>query len=140
MTIRNQSMRRQTAGFTLIEIMVVVAIIGIIMAIALPSYNEYMRKTRRAAAGSCLTAMAQAMERHYTVKLAYNDTTPTAATLSASCDPDLKNKYYNMDRDMLGLKTFRVTATPKGAQSGDACGTLTVNQAGAKTPTTGNCW
>jgi type IV pilus assembly protein PilE len=58
-------MNRQK-GFTLIEIMVVVAIIAILAAIALPSYSEYMARTRRGTAASCLLEVGQLVERHYT--------------------------------------------------------------------------
>lgn len=128
---------RSQAGFSLIEIMVVVAIIGILASIALPSYNEHIRKTRRAAGGACAAAVAQQLERFYTTKLTYEGA-PADATLSSVCDPAAKD-YYNIVTDT-DVRTYTVTATPKGSQSGDSCGDLSINQAGTKSPATKGCW
>ncbi|MDH7454171.1 type IV pilin protein [Luteimonas composti] len=132
--------RRYAPGFSLIELMVVVAIIGIIASIALPSYNEHVRKSRRAAGAACAAAMAQGMERYYTTALRYTGH-PAAATLSARCDPDAL-QFYTMNVDNVGAKTYRVTAAPRSGtpQAGDSCGTLSITQAGAKAPTTAGCW
>ena len=124
------------SGFSLIELMVVVGIIGLLASIALPSYNDHTRKTRRAAGGACALAAAQSMERFYTTSLAYNAAgTPTAFT----CDSDAL-EYYTIAATGVAAKQFTITATPKGKQSGDSCGTLSINQAGVKSPATAGCW
>ena len=133
-------------GLTLIEIMVVVALVGILASIALSSYQSHARKTRRYAAQSCLMEQAQYMERYYTS--ASNPMTYTGAVLpSATCKTNLASYYtFSLPAAANASQAFSVQAAAIGAQTGDTdCRTLALNQAALRSsssatgPTTG-CW
>ncbi len=118
--------RRQT-GFTLIEVMIVVAIVGILMAIAIPSYNEYIRRGHRAEARAGLLQAAQWMERAATATGTYPLTAAFPATLKK-----IPSDRYDITVVSANGSTFTLTATPKGAQTGDKCGNYTLTQAGVR--------
>ena len=137
--LRPRPAQHATRGFTLIEIMVVIAIVGILFGIALSSYQSNVLKTKRQAAQSCLMEYAQSLERYYTT----NTSSPlsfTGATLSATaaCATSLASAYgFTLSSTS---STYTLTATAKGPQSSDAsCTPLTLQQDGTKTPTRG-CW
>ncbi|WP_428624077.1 type IV pilin protein [Sedimenticola sp.] len=121
-------MREKNSGFTLIELMVVVAIIAIIATIGYPSYLGHVQKTHRANIQGEMVSTAQALERCYTTKGAYND---------AACIGDSVFDRYNLTIAKTA-ETFTITATPTGAQASDSCGTMTYNQTNTKTPA--SCW
>lgn len=129
-------------GFTLIELVVVVAIVAILAAIALPSYQEHMRKTRRAQGKADMLELTQRLERVYTTDRSY-------AAAAAICggtvnSPSTGTAYYQLATEC-DASTFTITATPLGSQANDKCGTLTIDQLGTKTPNVGAdgatvCW
>lgn len=130
--------RRRVGGFTLIELMIVVLVVGVLMAIAYPSYQGHVIKTRRAAASACMVEAAQFMERFYTTNLRYNATPPPAnvavALPALQCGRDLATHYTIGLAAGTTATTYSIRAVPRGQQlSKDTkCGTLTINQIGTK--------
>jgi len=133
-------------GFTLIELMIVVAIVAILAAIAYPSYQESVRKSRRAEAGAVLLEGAQFMERFFTVNSRYNTTRAgDAVALPAALTHSPKDggtARYNISISAVTASSFTLQAVPVAADAN--CGTLSVTQAGVKgaTGTLGadGCW
>jgi len=119
-------------GFTLIELCIVVVIVAILAAVAIPSYQKYVRDSRRQEAQQGLLTLSLLMERSFARTGSY----PIATLPSA----DLPTAYYTftLDAASSSVSTFKMQAAPTGGQSGDSCGTMTLNQAGQKTPA--NCW
>ncbi len=121
--------RARQSGFTLIELMIVVLILAVLMAIAYPSYNRHVMKTRRAAAEVCLQERVQLLERYYTTHLSY-----AGASAPAQCD-DISN-FYTIGwtgGDEPTAREFSISAEPQGAQTKDEqCGTLSLDQAGTR--------
>ena len=131
-------MRRFNRGFTLIEIMIVIAIIGIVITIAAPSYTEYLKKGRRAEVVSLLSEQAQTLERFYTRNNVYTGVTGLSSG----------NEFYTIT-PTLADQTFLLTATRKAGTSmaTDKCGDFTLTNTGVRgmvNATTGltpkDCW
>jgi type IV pilus assembly protein PilE len=134
---------RRMRGFTLIELMVVVAVIAILMAIAVPAYRESVRKSRRAVAQTCLTEFAQYMERFYTTNLRYDrDRTGAAVPAPSACTQDVTAFYALSHAVPPSATAYTLQAVPVGDQIGDRCGTLTLSYTGAKGQASGatDCW
>lgn len=121
-------------GFTLIELMIVVAVIAILAAIAYPSYMEYVRQSRRADATVALLELAQYMERYYTSNGRYTDADGEYPDLPYDEAPkDGSDKYYDLSlNDTPSATSFTLSAAPKNAQEDDDCGTLTLSHLGVK--------
>lgn len=122
---------QRNAGFTLIELMIAVTILGIIVAVAYPSYQDYVFDSRRTDGQAALMDAAQRLERCYTSSVAYNGGA-CIAVVTAIGNENSPEAYYALSTSNMGATTYTLTATPRGAQANDECGNLTLNQAGAK--------
>ena len=115
-------------GFTLIELMIVVAIVAILAAIALPSYNKYIRRGHRADARAGLLQAQQWLECAATATGVY----PTSLPASLTWSGDGTKRYDIALAAGATNAAFTLTATPKGAQVGDKCGTYTLTHTGLR--------
>jgi type IV pilus assembly protein PilE len=134
---------KKARGFTLLELMIVVAIIALLAAIAYPIYTKQTRKARRAEARRAIAELALREERYRIDHAAYGDCgailTPTTC---GNYNGGLKN-YTVAVGATLNATDYTLTATPKGDQAKDACGTFTwawSSGTATKSPTTEGCW
>lgn len=121
----------RNAGFTLIELMIAVAILAIVAAVALPIYNQYSDRTYRSEAMADILACAQGLEQYSARNFGY---TGADAEFAAGniCDPEsVAQGRYNFNIAVPDANSFTITATPIGPMAGD--GDLTYNQAGQRT-------
>lgn len=144
--------KKPQSGFTLIELMVTVAVIGILAAIAYPSYQEYVKRANRADAKAVLLETAQVLERNFTEANRY-DQTSAGATIDSAWLPFQQSpktgtaKYtIKFAASMPTQASYTLEAVPTGTMTSDACETYTLTHVGVKgvsaaaTKTAGECW
>ncbi len=154
---------KQVSGFTLIELMISVAIVGILAGIAIPSYQSHVLKSRRAVAKGDLLGLANALERHFTETNSYcdaggagganscggavNDTgAPEGISFATQSPVDGNAPHHDLNISALTPTTFTIQAIPiaGGPQANDPCGTLELDHTGAKlvtgTAPVEQCW
>lgn len=118
-------------GFTLIELMIVVAIIGILAAIAYPSYTEYVERAKRKDAVAVMLESVQFVERYFTERRTYvgvDGAMPTSLTKA----PREGTATYNINLSGISATTYTVTAAPVSTYTPKKCGSLSVNNAGVR--------
>jgi type IV pilus assembly protein PilE len=124
------------SGFTLIELMIAVAVVAILTTVAYPSYTQHLRKSHRADAQSTLMALASRQQQFLLDTRAY---AATVDALNVPVPPNVANHYnVSLALGAGAAPTFTLTAAPRGGQAADRCGTLTLDNTGAKAPN--GCW
>ncbi|SFR44383.1 type IV pilus assembly protein PilE [Pseudidiomarina maritima] len=122
---------KKLSGMTLIELMIVVAIIGIIAAIAYPNFTDYVKQSRRADAMGELLKLQMAQEEYRLRNTSYATIADLGFTSSS--------EFYTFSTSDIAAETYTLTATAKGAQVSDTeCATMSINQNDQKTPAA--CW
>jgi type IV pilus assembly protein PilE len=127
---------KKSAGFTLIELMITVAVIGILASVALPSYTEYIKKGKRAEARAEILKADGWLERYYTENNRFTNNTANDknsifesrfTTVPSSSSGSAAN--YDIAISVTAV-AYTVTATPTGSMAGDGCGTYTKTNIG----------
>jgi len=135
-------------GFTLVELMIVVAVVALLSAVAVPSYQTSVRKARRADARTALATTAQMMERYATEQGANGYRTAMLSdvggpTVVAKASSD--NGYYQLSFTNLTATAYTMRAVPQGGQVRDDCATFTLDERGVRglvgsTKPVSECW
>jgi type IV pilus assembly protein PilE len=128
-------------GVTLVELLITVTIVGILAAVAYPSYQTYVARANRAEAEGILMENAQFLERNYTTANRYDqDSAGNATALQFAASPKTGTAKYSIAATYgtAPAQTYTLTATPTGSMTGDSCGNLTLDNTGAKGPD--GCW
>ena len=151
MLINKHEFRANQRGFTLIELMIVVAIVGILAAVAYPSYAEYIRRGHRADARAGLLQAQQWLERAVTATGQYPTTLPNELQWKdALGNPDPSKRYIIGFKGVATTTTYTLIATRKaGPQATDKCGDMTLTNTGVRSADSstvsaaeveGECW
>lgn len=132
-------MNKKNFGFTLIELMVVVTIIGILSAIAFPAYTSYVAKARRADARTQLVQVAQFMQRFYAANDSYAQDRASNAVINQvpaalKISPPEGGKLYDLTIPTATATAYEIRMVPValGSMGSDMCGTFTLTSTGVR--------
>jgi len=125
-------------GFTLVELVVVMAIAAILAAIAIPNYSEYVLRSNRSSAQAFISDVATRQAQFFLDRRTY---ATTVAALNLPVPNEIATRYNVAIAVNAGPPlTYTIRATPTGPQAKDRCGALTIDQAGTKTAAASRCW
>jgi type IV pilus assembly protein PilE len=139
---RGYPMNTRAKGFTLIEMLVVVAIVAILAAIAYPAYQNYIRRARRADGKELAMRIAAAEERYFTNRNRYSTNLADDIHVNSTSEKGYYSAVVTLDHDE---QTYLITLSPQDAQQDDECGDLRINNTGFKDQSgsadaNGKCW
>jgi type IV pilus assembly protein PilE len=131
--------------------MIVVAVVAILSAIAIPAYQNYLKESRRASAKTALLDIASREEKYFSINNVYAQSLSSLGYSTivngAIQVPNASNDYYNVNVPAAASTAFSATATPENAQASDVCGSFTLNNYGVQNTSSGNvsnngkpCW
>jgi type IV pilus assembly protein PilE len=129
--------RKSMLGFSLIELLLVLVIMGIVSAIALPNYKQHVQRGHRAEAAGALLESQHFMERYYSAHGRYDGSAqepgkPPELPLRLQGVPAGADQRYQLQLVSASVNAYELRAEPVGSMAGDKCGTLTLNQAGLR--------
>ena len=142
----NGPCKTREQGFSLIEVMIVVIVLGILASIAIPSYQEYVRRGNRADAKSVMLQAANWMQQCYTLNNTFTPNPPATCALPASlsASPASGTPKFSVTLSAVAAQAYTLQAAPTGGYADPKCGTLTITNSGARTSggteTTDYCW
>ncbi len=125
-------------GFSLLELVITLAIVGILASFAYPSYQEQMRSARRADCSGALIGLGGAMERFFTLNSTYlgagtvGGNTGAPTIYPTGCPIDGGTQTYTLTIQAVTASTYTLQAAPMGIQAGDKCGSFTFTNTGLK--------